>query len=383
MPLAVERIEIVAVEAAHQAAQARLGIAGAYLALADWGAVSATNAAATSGSWLSRSTRLIAALRRRSARLARAYYQLGRAIDTGHTLGLPEYSDDPDAVTMGGLRQQFIDVLLEVATMDTESSSTDDEDMIWVESELRAVKDDNSRQERFVAQDLDPFIQALLDMGHGDDGVTVTVEDFTWPRDWTTQEVADAFAKVLKSEAVERSVNWKNHWITVVEDPADAVSRIEESHKNSGSVGAGVADWAGVQAGRDTVDFAFQRDRRALAVARGTGPDPCAFCAMLASRGFVYKTKSGATSTSKETTRKGNDGVFEDGDAVRKFHLNCHCYPIVRWVDSPDVPELSKKFLADWKKITAAHSGADKLREYRRWYDRQRTAKPSPRRTRV
>lgn len=382
--MAAERSEIAAVEAAHQAAQARLGIGGAYLALADWGAVSATDAAGTSGSWLSRSARLIAALRRRSAKLARAYYQLGRAIDTGHALGLPDYSDDPEAVTMGGLRKQFLDLLVEVAAMDVEPSGDDDVDVKWFESELQNVKVDNSRTGRFALQDLDPFIRELDGLVHDDDGKVIGVDAFIWPDDWTAQEVAAAFGPVLKARAVDRSEEQRHYWITEAETSAEALAKIDKAHQDAGSVGAGVADWAGVQGGRDQIDYAYQRDRRAMAVARGTGPDPCAFCAMLASRGFVYKSKSGATSTTKETTRLGNEGHFETGESVRKFHLNCHCYPIVRWIDAPDVSDLSKKFLADWNRITAAHSGADKLRQYRRWYDRQRpSAKPSPRRTRV
>ncbi len=361
-------------QAAHQAAQARLGVSGAYLALADWGAVSATNAAATSGSWLSRSVRVIAALRRRSSRLAIAYYQLGRALDTGATLGLPEYSDDPNEVTIGGLRQQFLGLLLEISTMGTEAAVSDDEDVKWMDAELQAVNDDNPRAAVLELQDIEPHIQALLDLPRGDDGSKVTVDDFEWPADWTTQEVEDAFRSLLKAEAVDRSAKWKGHWIERAADPESAVAKIEESHATSGSVGAGITDWAGMQAGRDALHFGYARDRRAMAVARGTGPDPCAFCAMLASRGFVYKSKAGATSTSKETTRRGNAAEFEADSSVRKFHLNCHCYPIVRWVDAPEVPDASKKFLADWNTITRSHSGADKLRVFRRWFDQQRLA---------
>jgi hypothetical protein len=92
--------EILAIEEAHRAAQARLGIAGAYLAIRDWEGVSVTAATQTSDAWLTRSLQMIRAIQRKSTRLAKAYYQLARAIETGYTLGLPEYSPDPQAVTV-------------------------------------------------------------------------------------------------------------------------------------------------------------------------------------------------------------------------------------------------------------------------------------------
>lgn len=46
--------------------------------------------------------------------------------------------------------------------------------------------------------------------------------------------------------------------------------------------------------GRETLDTAVQRDTSALGWARVTGGRPCAFCAMLAGRGFVYKSEATA-----------------------------------------------------------------------------------------
>ena len=42
--------EVRAIEEAHRAAQARLGVAGAYLAMAEWGSVSPLNASETGSS---------------------------------------------------------------------------------------------------------------------------------------------------------------------------------------------------------------------------------------------------------------------------------------------------------------------------------------------
>ena len=80
-----------AIEEAHRAAQARVGVAGAYLAMAEWGSVNSLNASASGASWVARSLRMIVALRRKSSRLAASYVRLVRALETGYTLGYPEW----------------------------------------------------------------------------------------------------------------------------------------------------------------------------------------------------------------------------------------------------------------------------------------------------
>ena len=103
--------------------------------------------------------------------------------------------------------------------------------------------------------------------------------------------------------------------------------------------------------GRGTVQRTAHRDGKALGFARITDGKPCYFCAMLASRGFVYK--------SEET-------------AGGQYHDRCGC--IAQPAYAPDValPERSQTFSDLWSATTGDHDGADKIRAFRRAYDAQR-----------
>jgi hypothetical protein len=375
--------EIEAIEEAHRAAQARLGIVGAYLALADWNTVSAVAAAETAAGWLSRSLRMIVGIRRYSRRLAQSYYQLARALETGRTLGLPEYSDDPDAITMGGLRKQYTDLLLEIATLDTEKPESDDEGS-WlherlVEEMTAAEHDANRRKIRLADSTLDPYIQDLLDAADDEDS-SVEVDEYDWLDDLTDEEVAAAFSKLLIASAVDKqtgaaTVIRKNDELT----PGQALDALTESHGNAGAMGAGKVDKYGISAGRDAIDDAIRNDGRVQKFARKCGPNPCHFCAMLASRGWVYTAKTGST-TRRTTTVAGNAGNFEEGPEgrpldVRKFHDNCHCTLISRWEAQSKLPEQNAFYEAQWPIVTEGLGGAAAMNAWRRWmYARQRDA---------
>jgi len=71
---------------------------------------------------------------------------------------------------------------------------------------------------------------------------------------------------------------------------------------------SGAASRLAMNSGRDTIVEAVQHDPRALGWARVTDSAPCAFCAMLASRGPVYK---------KETAVRTKGG--------RRYHDHCGC----------------------------------------------------------
>jgi hypothetical protein len=371
--------EIEAIEEAHRAAQARLGIIGAYLALADWTTVSAVDAAVTAAGWLARSLRAVYGLRRYSRRVGQSYYQLARALETGHTLGLPEYSSDPKAITLDGLRKQYTDLLLEIATLDTERPS--DPEGGWIHDRLleelrHADAGGNRRRVPLETSTLDPYIQTLLDAAGDGDG-KVEVDDFDWLDDLTEEEVQQAFGKLLTEQAVERQ---KDAVAALRKDdeltPDQVLDKAAESHINAGSLGAGKVDKYAISAGRDAINDAIRNDGRVEMFARQVGPNPCHFCAMLASRGWVY-TKNTALLTKRQTTVAGNAGNFEEGlDGrpldVRKFHDNCHCTIISRWVLQSKLPESNQFYKDQWPEVTKGLSGNAAMNAWRRWiYARQ------------
>jgi len=85
--------------------------------------------------------------------------------------------------------------------------------------------------------------------------------------------------------------------------------------------------------GRDTITATISEDRDALGWARVTSGRPCAFCAMLSSRGPVYK---------------GED------TAGFQPHDNCHCVPEPVYRQDAAWPPGAERFRALWDQAKSA-----------------------------
>lgn len=375
------RAEIEAIEAAHRAAQARLGIAGAYLALLAWNSVSAVNAAATAANWTAQLIRMVIALRRRSRKLAQAYYQLSRALQTGYTLGQP-----PEGVeaTLAGLRRNFLEQLNEVATMEGDADPTGDADLDWFDSELRAAGTNaprNARQAGLAGIDLDKYIQDWLDAADDADA-EVDVDDYAWPTDTSDEAIEDYMRRRLADFIKDRDDAIREARQAEEAEFEATLRALEEEHERAGNDAAGTVHKTALDAGRRALDTAMRRDRRIRSVARGLGPNPCAFCAMLASRGFVYMSGASASGTTARISQNDNEvgPVDRDGNdrysgaGIRIFHDNCNCYPIYRWVDETEMPlpERNAYFQEMWPVVTDGETGVDALNAWRRWLYAQR-----------
>ena len=97
--------------------------------------------------------------------------------------------------------------------------------------------------------------------------------------------------------------------------------------------------------GRDTI-YNGREDRTLLGVARKTSSRPCAFCAMLASRGPVY---------------------FSIETASFRSHDVCHCQPepVYR---AGTWPAGSERFASLWAESTKGYSGQSAINAFRRAY---------------
>jgi hypothetical protein len=102
------------------------------------------------------------------------------------------------------------------------------------------------------------------------------------------------------------------------------------------SSGAGLR--VALDGGRGTITESIATDREALGWARSTSGSPCAFCAMLASRGFVYKTQRTAG--------------FQP-------HDSCNCQPEPTYREDAMLPPGSERYAELWKQAQreAAESG--------------------------
>jgi hypothetical protein len=103
--------------------------------------------------------------------------------------------------------------------------------------------------------------------------------------------------------------------------------------------------------GRNTVLTVVQNDDVALGWARVTDGDPCAFCAMLASRGPAYKSRQQA--------------AFQAHD-----HCACSVEPV--FSRAAEWPGRSREFQQLWNdNIRGQYSGKDAIRAFRRLYEQQ------------
>jgi hypothetical protein len=79
---------------------------------------------------------------------------------------------------------------------------------------------------------------------------------------------------------------------------------------------AGILGRSSMMGGRKLIDGTAGADTRAVGWRRVSDGDPCSFCAMLCSRGPVYR--SGASSGT-------DDGVLHDNKSGLRFHGHCGC----------------------------------------------------------
>jgi hypothetical protein len=109
----------------------------------------------------------------------------------------------------------------------------------------------------------------------------------------------------------------------------------------------GAAERLVLDTGRHTVIGAVQNDPRARGWARVTKPGCCYFCAMLASRGAVYRSQQTAS--------------FEAHD-----HDRCMAEPVF---GAYEMTAAARDWQALWQSSTKGTSGADAVRAFRAAYE--------------
>ncbi|WP_455907361.1 VG15 protein [Streptomyces goshikiensis] len=106
--------------------------------------------------------------------------------------------------------------------------------------------------------------------------------------------------------------------------------------------------------GRDALAEARENDAEVIGWYRKTDPDPCGFCAMIASRGAAYSK-------------------YMEPD---QFHRGCHCQtlPLFRGVEMPAEDAAKRdEYLARWNATDG--SGADQLSNFQREFNAERKAR--------
>ncbi|MEU5427623.1 hypothetical protein AB0H73_18740 [Streptomyces olivoreticuli] len=344
------------VSAAFHVALSQIGVQTTTEALALWAEVPAMQRAVTASGWLRRAITLVMSRRRMSRDLARAYYRLARALQTGRTVADP-YHPEPTHVTLGDLRREFA-ALAGTYTPDPDRAG---EAAPGESGEALPARNDGS-----VRAD-----QSAPEAPKVDDGPKLDDGDDDWEK--VLVEELDGLRK--EEERIEREAEQElrtvldalgtqnlDRRLAEIDDEQtakDVDRQRAEAHRQAGAQQASAASRVAMNGGRSTLWNHTNRDRRALGYVRvsRTGT-PCGFCAMLISRGIAYKSEA--------------SGTYKDGDL---FHDNCHCYaePVFsrQQYGSRELFALNRQYEAMWPEVTNGYSGRAALNAWRRFIRRK------------
>ncbi|NUV86600.1 hypothetical protein G6W61_10310 [Streptomyces sp. KAI-26] len=329
------------VSAAYHEALTQIGAKTTAEALSLWAEVPVDGRAATVGGWLRKAITLVMSRRRQSRDLARAYYRLARALQTGSTVADP-YHPEPDHVTLADLRREFAELAGTYEAPAERPSDPPPADESRSPSPAGTDGDETSPPDNASASPAEPVDD------EEDDWDRILVEELEGLRDEEERVERQAEEELrLVLEALGTS-NLDRRMTVEDANPDDA-------HRQAGAQQAAAASRVAMNGGRSSNWTHMSRDRRALGYVRlsRTGT-PCGWCAMLISRGPVYKSRESA--------------LFNDGD---KYHDNCHCYAMPIWnrdqYQSSELTALSRQYEALWPKVTKGHTGKAAVTVWRRF----------------
>lgn len=325
--------EAAAVAAKFQAALIQLGIQTIALALALWRRVPAREGSGdVAEEWLERAVRMVATRRRLARDLAVAYYRLDRALRTGRTIPNPR-SPTPATVRLGSLRAEF-ERMVDLAAEGASEAQTED------------APTPTTPQGRNDAQIPVERFDGLTD--DGDDEEDEIEED------------AEQEARVVLLALGPRGLRRRLEEIDTTKESTKVDAERDEAHAKSGSRIASAMERLVLNGGRSAVWSLADRDKRVLGWARAsTTGTPCGWCAMLISRGAVYRSEKSATL----------DG---EGD---QYHDNCHCvaipmYSRSEYQNSPRFA-LNREYEELWPRVTRGLSGKAALSAWRKYIRQQ------------
>ena len=124
--------------------------------------------------------------------------------------------------------------------------------------------------------------------------------------------------------------------------------------------------------GRDTVLTLVENDRAALGWIRVTGPNPCAFCAMLCSRGITWGRYNQQSFAASDVKFADDPRVDLGGRQSAKVHDSCMCSLAPVWTRNDPLLDAGKAFRDLWNaQVRNKYSGKDALKAFRRAYEAQ------------
>ncbi|QPB09837.1 head maturation protease [Streptomyces phage Sentinel] len=338
---------------AFQTALTQIGAGTVEEALKLWEDVPATSRASTAASWLRRAITLVMGRRRQSRDLARAYYRLARALRTGSTVADP-YHPEPRYVTVTVLREEFNDLVR--GAQRPQEGRSDASPSKSSDSASSAATGQAGEADEAALTDPDAEHEAELDR--------ILVEEIEGLRE-AEERIEREAEQELRTVLEALGPNDLQKKVDAIDGArsADEVDGLrDEAHRQAGARQAAAAERIAMNGGRSTAWNHMQRDRRAIGYIRlsRTGT-PCGWCAMLISRGPVYRSQ--------------NSAEFADGD---KYHDNCHCYaePVFtrEQYNGSSTYELNRRYEELWPQVTRGLSGKAAVSAWRRFVRQEQKA---------
>ncbi len=343
-----------------QLALAKLGVATIAEAIKLWRRMAPTQRETVASNWLDEAVLMVMTRRGESRAIARAYYRLSRALMTGTTVADP-YHPEPDYISLNDLRDEFAMLTLGEAPI-RESQPLETAD---------PTQGTPDASEALIFPTADPVggTQPAAPSGSSDadDSDSILVEEIAElaREEERIERLAEEELRLALEALGPENLASKLRDIDTSE-PADDVDRQrQEANDRVGNRQAAAAERLVLNGARSTSWNHMTLDRRAIGYVRvsRTGT-PCGWCAMLISRGPVYKSDKSAEFKS----------TFGEGDL---YHDNCHCYSVAVYSDAQyDSPEfdLNRKYASEWPKVTRGLSGKAAVSAWRRFIRQEQKA---------
>lgn len=319
-----------------QIALTKIGIWVIKQALGLWAQVPVTKVVDTQDAYIEASLRLIARNRALSRDLAVSYYRLARALRTGRTIPKPGAPAE-QVVTLDELRADFqlmLDTAANPGEAPPEPSTKPPPDIIA------------------IGIPVDP-IEGIDEHGDADE---VEIER-------EAEEQARVVLQALGPNALQKALKDIDE-----EQPASQVDQQrEDAHKAAGSRQAAAVERLSMNGGKSAMWSIGERDSGPHGMigwvrVSMTGT-PCGWCAMLISRGAVYRSEKSAQ-------------FDADGDL---YHDNCHCVAEPVFIKSQlesSRYDLNREYGKEWPRVTRGLSGKAAVSAWRKWIRQQQNKTP-------
>jgi hypothetical protein len=267
--------------------------------------------------------------RARARDLALAYYRYHRALLTGTTIPDPSDPERTPSTTLSDLRETFTDL----ATTPSPPPPSD------------------------------PSPPPVDDEDEDDEADRILIEEIERLEEEIARLEAEAEKEAATALAALGPLN-QQKLIDQIEDDitaAEAKAAEADAHAKAGARQAAATARVVQDGARSTIWNVAERDKRVIGYVRlsRTGT-PCGWCAMLISRGPVYRSQDSAT-------YKGA-ASYDDGD---KYHDNCNCYAMPIYSPgqyaSSSLFDLNRKYAEEWPRVTRGLSGKSAVSAWRRF----------------